>query len=69
MDLEELLFVGNTYVYRGPYPRSDGSKGDHQVERYRGRRGEAPAEEPIVGTGPEKAGREDSESRTEDGGE
>jgi hypothetical protein len=23
MDLEELRFVGNTYVYRGPYPRSE----------------------------------------------
>jgi hypothetical protein len=29
---DEAGFVGNVYVYRGPYPRSDGTK-QHKVER------------------------------------
>jgi hypothetical protein len=33
MELEERLFVGPTYVYRGPYPRSEGEGRKAKSER------------------------------------
>lgn len=55
MDLAERLFIGTTYVYSGPYPRSDGrrSKSDLPVEQHRIR--EAPAGNALIGTGLDEA--------------
>lgn len=68
----EILFIGNTYVYRGPYPRSEGkgAKRDLLVEQVRRRGGDepSPVAKPITGTGLEEEPGENAQRPTEERG-
>jgi hypothetical protein len=65
-ELEERLFVGPTYVYRGEYPRRDPKMRDHAVEKVRRAGGDepSPTAKPITGLRLDEEGAENAQRPT-----